>query len=80
MTPPNPEAEARQEIDQLLISAGWHVCDFGAHDISTPCAIREFPLKQCHGHAGYLLYLHGKAAWPVTQALTFKRHDAIVDP
>lgn len=61
MTPPEPEAQARQEIDRLLIAAGWHVCDFGAHDISKPCAIREFPLKSGHGHADYLLYLHGKA-------------------
>ena len=71
---------ARQEIDQLLASAGWHVCDLGAHDISRPCAIRELPLKQAYGHADYLLYLHGKAAWQVTKALTFKRHVAIVGP
>jgi len=61
MTPPEPEAQARQEIDALLEAAGWFVCDYGAHDISRPCAIREFPLKSGHGHADYLLYLHGKA-------------------
>jgi type I restriction enzyme R subunit len=61
MSPPAPEAQARAQIDQLLTAAGWHVCDFGAHDISKPCAIREFPLKPGHGHADYLLYLQGKA-------------------
>jgi type I restriction enzyme R subunit len=61
MSPPEPEALARQEIDRLLEAAGWYVCDFGAQDISKPCAIREFPLKSGHGHADYLLYLHGKA-------------------
>jgi type I site-specific restriction endonuclease len=46
---------------RLLSAAGWHVCDYGAHDISRPCAIREFPLKSGHGFADYLLYLKGKA-------------------
>ena len=58
---PGPEQKARETIDELLTAAGWHLCDFGSHDISRPCAIREFPLKQGHGHADYLLYLHGKA-------------------
>lgn len=57
----DPENKARQEIDAQLESAGWNVCDFGAQDISRPCAIREFPLKPGHGHADYLLYLEGKA-------------------
>jgi len=61
MSPGSPEERAREEIDRLLDTAGWHVCDFGRHDISKPCAIREFPLKGGHGHADYLLYLHGKA-------------------
>lgn len=61
MTPPAPETQARAQIDQLLTAAGWHVCDFAAHDISRPCAIRESRAKQGHGHADYLLYLHGKA-------------------
>ncbi len=56
-----PEQQAREDIDLLLTAAGWHVCDFGAQDISQPCAIREFPLKTGHGHADYLLYLYGKA-------------------
>lgn len=61
MTPQGPEDQARQEIDALLIAAGWHIYDFGEHDISKPCAIREFPLKKGHGHADYLLYYQGKA-------------------
>ena len=61
MTPPAPEAKAREKIDRLLTVAGWQVCDFGDHDISKPLAIREFPLKPGHGHADYLLYLQGKA-------------------
>ena len=61
MSPQGPEDKAREEIDRLLAAAGWHVCDFGAHNISQPCAIREFPLKRGHGHADYLLYLQGKA-------------------
>lgn len=42
----NPEQDARGEIDQLLVQAGWHVCDAGQANI-TACrgvAIREFPL------------------------------------
>ncbi len=61
MSPAGPEDKAREEIDRLLTAAGWFVCDYGAHDISKPCAIREFPLKQGHGHVDYLLYLQGKA-------------------
>jgi len=61
VSPAGPEHKARIDIDRLLTAAAWHVCDYGAHDISKPCAIREFPLKQGHGHADYLLYLHGKA-------------------
>lgn len=56
-----PENQARLEIDRQLETARWHVCDFGAHDISKCCAIREFPLKSGHGHADYLLYLPGRA-------------------
>jgi type I site-specific restriction endonuclease len=61
VSPVTPEDRAREEIDRLLEAAGWYVCDFGSHNISQPCAIREFPLKSGHGHADYLLYLQGKA-------------------
>lgn len=60
----SPEQQARGTIDQLLIAAGWHVCDASAANIraSRGVAIREFPLKSGHGFADYLLYVDGKAA------------------
>lgn len=61
MSNQNPEQHARDKIDRLLQAGGWHVCNFGEHNITRPCAIREFPLKSGHGHADYLLYLQGKA-------------------
>ncbi|MEK6594597.1 MAG: type III restriction endonuclease subunit R, partial [Pseudomonadota bacterium] len=58
------EEEARKAIDSLLLLAGWHVAD--AADVNIHAhrgvAIREFPLKQGHGFADYLLYIDGKAA------------------
>jgi type I restriction enzyme R subunit len=61
---PQPEQQAREEIDQLLASAGWEVCDPGEANISAykGIAIREFPLDRGHGCADYLLYVDGKAA------------------
>ncbi len=58
------ELQARGEIDALLIAAGWAVLDANAANIhaSRGVAIREFPLKQGHGFADYLLYVDGKAA------------------
>ncbi len=61
MSPAGPEDKAREEIDRLLEAAGWHLCNFGDHDISKSCAIREFPLNSGHGHADYPLFLQGKA-------------------
>jgi type I restriction enzyme R subunit len=61
LSPAGPEDKAREEIDRLLTAAGWHICDYGAHDISRSCAICEFPLKSGHGFADYLLYLKGMA-------------------
>ncbi len=59
-----PELEARQNIDRLLIAAGWHVCDAANANIRAArgVAIREFPLKSGYGFADYLLYVDGKAA------------------
>jgi hypothetical protein len=54
----NSEVAARLDIDRMLTQAGWFVCDFGSHDISRPRTIREFSLKQDHGHADYLRYLY----------------------
>jgi type I restriction enzyme R subunit len=58
------EEEARLAIDALLAKAGWQVADADAVNIHAQrgVAIREFPLKQGHGFADYLLYVDGKAA------------------
>ncbi|MBT0663654.1 DEAD/DEAH box helicase family protein [Geobacter pelophilus] len=62
--PPTPEEKAREEIDRLLIQAGWLVCDLKEANIHAGrgVAIREFPLKPGHGEADYLLYVDGQAA------------------
>ena len=59
----NPEQDARRQIDQLLVQAGWHVCDADQTNITAHrgVAIREFPLPG-HGLADYLLYIDGRAA------------------
>lgn len=58
-----PEAKARETIDALLVSAGWHVCNVSDANIhaSTGVAIREFPLNSGFGFVDYLLYVNGKA-------------------
>ena len=58
------ESQARVEIDRLLRAAGWDVVDVAAANIigTRGVAIREFPLRQGHGFADYLLYVDGKAA------------------
>jgi type I restriction enzyme R subunit len=58
------EQEARKTIDALLTSAGWAVQDVKQADIhgARGVALREFPLKEGHGFADYLLYVDGKAA------------------
>ncbi|MGE0356585.1 MAG: hypothetical protein AB7P08_06680 [Burkholderiales bacterium] len=62
--PATPEAQAREEIDRLLMAAGCHVC--GAKNANIHAArgvvIREFPLTLDHGYADYLLYVDGKAS------------------
>lgn len=60
---PQPEQQARGNIDRLLVAAGWHVCDASAANIHAArgVAIREFPLPG-YGFADYLLYVDGKAA------------------
>ena len=59
-----PEEEARVAIDQLLTAAGWHVQDAKAANLHAALgvAIREFPLKDGHGFADYMLYVAHKAA------------------
>lgn len=58
------ELNARENIDRLLIAAGWHICDANQANIyaAKGVAIREFPLKSGFGFADYLLYIDGKAA------------------
>jgi len=60
---PQPEQDARREIDRLLIAAGWAVQDADRASIHAArgVAIREFPLPG-HGFADYLLYIDGQAA------------------
>ncbi len=58
---PNPELEARKEIDRQLEAAGWAVQDYkdihlGAR--SHGIAVREYPLAT--GHVDYLLYADGR--------------------
>jgi type I restriction enzyme R subunit len=58
------EQKAREEIDRLLEAAGWQVQDAKAANLHAGLgvAIREFPLKDGHGFADYMLYVDGKAA------------------
>jgi aconitase B len=35
---PQPEQQARSNIDRLLDAAGWHVCDASAANIHAACA------------------------------------------
>ena len=60
---PQPEQQARSNIDALLQAAGWHVCDAAAANIHAAQRgrSREFPLPG-YGFADYLLYVDGKAA------------------
>jgi type I restriction enzyme R subunit len=60
---PKPEERARQEIDRLLVAAGWAVQDVAsANLLAAPgVALREFPLLPGHGLADYLLYVGSKA-------------------
>jgi type I restriction enzyme R subunit len=52
-----PEQRARENIDQLLSTAGWVVQDRKQVDLSAArgVAVREFPLAPGHGFADYLL-------------------------
>ena len=59
-----PEERARAEIDRLLAAAGWSVQAMREANIHAArgVALREFPLKEGHGAADYMLYVDGKAA------------------
>lgn len=57
-----PEQRAREEIDRLLMLAGWVLQDKDQFDrnASEGVAVREFPLP--NGECDYLLFVGGKAA------------------
>src|ERR1700733_7997110 len=61
MSPVQPEAKARKNIDRQLEQSGWLVQDYRQMNISAGpgVAIREFPLST--GEADYLLYADGRA-------------------
>ncbi len=58
-----PEDEAREQIDQMLVAAGWAVQDAAKANLHARygVAIREFPLRSGYGHADYLLYVDAAA-------------------
>ncbi|HEY2920621.1 MAG TPA: type I restriction-modification enzyme R subunit C-terminal domain-containing protein [Candidatus Binatia bacterium] len=60
----SPEDQARENIDRMLVGAGWEVRNVSDANISASqgLAIRNFPLKTGHGFADYLLYVNGSAA------------------
>jgi type I restriction enzyme R subunit len=57
-----PEEKARQDIDKLLVAAGWNVQDY--RDLNLGAAlgvvVRDFPLES--GFADYLVFIDRKAA------------------
>ena len=59
-----PEELARVEIDRLLAAAGWSVQPAKEANIQAArgVALCNFPLKDGHGFADYMLYVDGKAA------------------
>jgi type I restriction enzyme R subunit len=61
---PTPEDKAREQIDKMLVQAGWHVCDFKDANLHAALGvvIRNYPLNKGHGFADYLFYVDGKAA------------------
>jgi hypothetical protein len=58
-----PEDRARVLIDDLLLAAGWHICDMAQADTHAApgVALREFPLTAGHGVVDYMLFVNGKA-------------------
>ena len=63
MVATDPEQQARETIDRLLGQSGWVVQNRSDTNLQAArgVAIREFPLKQGHGEADYLLFVDGKA-------------------
>lgn len=63
MSPPKPEAAARQRIDAALEAAGWVVQDAEEVNLyaAPGVAVREFVMAPGHGYADYLLFVDQKA-------------------
>ena len=57
-----PEEKARQDIDKLLVAAGWNVQDYRDLNLgaSLGVVVRDFPLES--GFADYLVFIDRKAA------------------
>jgi len=57
-----PEEKARQDIDKLLVAAGWSVQDYRDLNLgaSLGVVVRDFPLES--GFADYLVFIDRKAA------------------
>ena len=62
MTPAQPEAQARKNIDEQLRLAGWKLQDRSEANLQAGrgVAIREFKMAKGHGFADYLLYVDGQ--------------------
>jgi type I restriction enzyme R subunit len=60
--PPGPEDIAREQIDRMLVSAGWDVQDAKAVNLYAKQGVAIRELKSGHGTADYLLYVDGRAA------------------
>ncbi len=62
MTPAQPEAQARKNIDEQLRLAGWEIQDLSEANLQAGrgVAIREFKMAKGHGFADYLLYVDGQ--------------------
>ncbi|MEX1024244.1 MAG: type I restriction-modification enzyme R subunit C-terminal domain-containing protein [Planctomycetota bacterium] len=60
---PNPEQEARQNIDAALEAAGWIIQDRAEMNLAAGpgVAVREFKMADGHGFADYMLFVEGKA-------------------
>jgi type I restriction enzyme R subunit len=57
-----PEAEAREEIDEMLEAAGWEVQDYGNHNLGENggyVIVREFQIGM--DAADYLIFLDRQA-------------------
>ena len=61
--PRTPEDKAREQIDAQLEAAGWVLQNADAINLAARAgvAVREFQLRQGHGAADYLLYVHRRA-------------------